>query len=124
MGGFMKFLALLPLLSFAFQLSTYNHNNKDHRPVEQLLPEAVCDEGADSNPQIFGGKTVNQGSWLAQGTVGIVTDVWDEKENTRKALCTNTLIGKNIMLTAAHYVNKYSIASYTKIIFTTALNCK
>ena len=78
-----------------------------------------CPVAGDQNPGIFGGQKVHPDSWVGRRVVAILTKGADGVE-----LCTGSLIDRNIVLTAAHCVNKSEDASVTKVVFTANPICE
>lgn len=54
---------------------------------------------------IVGGQAVEENSWLAKGIV-FLTQEYQVDRDTRTSICTATLIDQNIILTAAHCVDR------------------
>lgn len=94
---------VLGLLAVAvvFQISCGNKGkDKVSRPY-------VCVDGQMKNVGIIGGKTISKEAWLAKGLVAIQTEIVDPKTGKDVGtLCTGTLIAKNLILTAAHCVDR------------------
>ncbi len=72
--------------------------------------EPVCalhQTTASSQPQagIVGGEAVQTDSWIAKGVVFVVQEYQVDRE-TKTSICTGSLIDKNLVLTAAHCVDK------------------
>ena len=64
----------------------------------------ICQNGNLRDLGIIGGQVLNEESWLAKGTVMVLTRYSGADEN-EVAMCTGTLIDNNIVLTAAHCVD-------------------
>jgi secreted trypsin-like serine protease len=80
-----------------------------------LAAQRVCGEGV-SDPGIIGGKKLGSNSRIASGVVVLL-----DKEN--QYLCSGTLVAKNVVLTAAHCLNKNKDTSQILVGFTTDILC-
>lgn len=94
-------------------------NNAD-QPVGDKLS---CLTGELKDFGIIGGKSVDASAWVAKSTVALL-QFGDSKDET--SLCTGTLIDTNIVLTAAHCVDKAAKnpTEKLKVIFATNLSCE
>lgn len=101
-------------------------NPSDKR--EDSPPKLICSDGVakleKNDVGIVGGKTLHKDSWLAKGIVFIVQEY--EENNVRKtSMCTGSLVDQNIVLTAAHCVDKakYSYHKDIRVYFSNQPEC-
>ncbi len=83
-------------------------------PSRPAFDKAICQTGAGQDPGIIGGTKASVESWLACGTIAVITD---------GSFCTGSLIDSKTILTAAHCVDENGDASKTFVYYSTDPLC-
>ncbi len=68
-------------------------------------PSEIACEVSGPSTGIVGGQAVDSKAWIAKGTVFVVQEYQVDRD-TRTSICTGSLIDKNMVLTAAHCVDR------------------
>lgn len=90
---------------------------------ESHANEAVCANSENFSSGIFGGQILDKDSWLAKGTVFILQSYSRDGEQ-HTSICTGSLIDRNMVLTAAHCVDRArNSLSRIAVYFTTEPEC-
>lgn len=101
-------LLVVPFAAFGFGCGGGSSAGDGGRGTSPVLPE-LCQNSSLSSFGIVGGVDLEQTSWVAKNAVFLYF---------KGTACTGTLIDRNIVLTAAHCVDKVKTASDLKFIFT------
>ncbi len=108
----------------AKQFYDWNQNPEDHGGAECVLSESESDESRPIG--IVGGEDVPKNNWLGKGIAFLMQNYRSEDGRNRNSICTASLIDKNILLTAAHCVDKFveGTESSLSVYFTNKPECE